>query len=190
MNESDQLKQKLPTEHQNSVDALVRRTRGIQDEISQLITLYQMKTHSIFASAEAWPASTLRIVAEQCGVQYPDADIVISADENLCGYYNDFLLQMALACLLTNSVQAGADRICLTAREDGKTILFSVSDNGPGFADAILAGERVSCRLGGTGLGLYFSELVARHHKRGSLEGVMTLTNPDTGGGEVTLTIP
>lgn len=190
MSESDRLKQQLPSEHQSSVDALVRRTRGIQDEISQLITLYQMKTHSIFSSEEAWPASTLRIVAEQCGVQYPGIRIETSADENLSGFYNDFLLQMALACLVTNSAQAGAGVVCLHAEEEGRAIHFTVTDDGPGFPESVLAGERVSRRLGGTGLGLYFSELVAKHHKRGSREGHVNLSNPGEGGGEVTLTIP
>ncbi len=200
--ESDLLLQTLPDEHKAPLSSLLRRTRGIQEEISQLITLYQMKSHSIFSSEEAWPLSTLRIVAEQIQMQHPDVAIECHADDNLSGWYNDFLMQMALACLITNSIQAGACRIRLNAEQSVDGLSFTVADDGPGFPPEVLAGERVSHKVGGTGLGLYFSELVALHHKSqnksrqtshqksGPSEGTLTLSNPADGGSQAVLRLP
>lgn len=200
--ESDLLLQTLPEEHKAPLSSLLRRTRGIQEEISQLITLYQMKSHSIFSSEESWPLSTLRIVAEQIQVQHPDVTIELHADDDLTGWYNDFLVQMALVCLVTNSIQAGARTIRLSASQGADGIRFMVADDGPGFPPQVLAGERVSHKVGGTGLGLYFSELVAlhhkthhksqpiSHHKSGRSEGSLTLSNPECGGSQAVLRLP
>ncbi|HBS42882.1 MAG TPA: hypothetical protein DEA26_09390 [Oceanospirillales bacterium] len=188
--ESERIRQAVPPSYTDSMDALLKRTRGIQSEISQLITLYQMKSHSIFTSDEAWPQSTLRMVTEQALVQYPGVQIHITEGDDSPGFYNDFLVQMALACMVTNSVQAGATEVRLQVKTEGGTLMFSVSDNGPGFPDNILAGERISRRIGGTGLGLYFSELVARHHHRGQQKGHVSLSNNPEGGAQVTLTLP
>lgn len=196
--ESDQLLQTLPDEHKAPVSALLRRTRGIQEEISQLITLYQIKSHSLFSSEEAWPLSTLRVVAAQIQLQYPDIHIRIEAADHFSGWYNDFLMQMALVCLITNSAQAGAKNIRLHAEQEAEGLAFSVIDDGPGFPPEVLAGERVSRRIGGTGLGLYFSELVAlhhkshkkHHHKHGCGEGSLTLDNPTSGGARARILLP
>jgi signal transduction histidine kinase len=98
-----------------------------------------------------------------------DADemLEIDADRNQ--------LYRILANLVRNAMQIleGAGKIAapaieVSARQDGKDVLISVSDNGPGVAprarDNLFKAFQGSARVGGTGLGLAISAELARAH--------------------------
>ncbi len=81
-----------------------------------------------------------------------------------------------------NAVEAGADRITLTARkepaaEDGGLMVIEVADNGPGLPEAarkhLFQPFTGSARPGGTGLGLAIAREIMRTHA-GDIELVTT----------------
>jgi len=99
-------------------------------------------------------------------------------------------LRQVLINLVLNAAQALGDRgrIRIEARRDADRLILTVSDDGPGFPEAILrAGVRpfASSRDGGTGLGL----LMVKRFVAG-LDGRLTLANREDGGARVTLEIP
>lgn len=100
-------------------------------------------------------------------------------------------LRQALINLIINAAQALAERpghIAIAAQKQGKRLLLSVSDNGPGFPPMLLTyGIRpfASYREQGTGLGLLMVQRFVR-----SLNGEVKLTNLEPHGACVTLRLP
>jgi signal transduction histidine kinase len=77
--------------------------------------------------------------------------------------------------------------IRIQTEDDSVSLIFE--DNGPGFSPEVLPllfDGRVKGRgSDGHGLGLAFIDAVARAH-----DGTVTAANPETGGAQVTVTLP
>ncbi|GAA5126301.1 ATP-binding protein [Alloalcanivorax gelatiniphagus] len=114
-------------------------------------------------------------------------------------YYNEFgedvdiasdsAIKQSLHNVLDNALEASRQRVSLTARRRGDELVLTVSDDGPGFSDAMLArlGRPYHSTKGraGSGLGLFLVVNVAR-----TLGGGLEARNRPQGGAEVTLSLP
>ncbi len=116
------------------------------------------------------------------------------------------LLQSVLATLLCNIMQlkqqgeesvSSVKLVCSTQQIDAVTFLkISLEDDGPGL-DSELWGRyapqqsAVQFDSGNSGLGLYFSHLVAEHHCVEGVNGFLQLGESHTlGGASISLFIP
>jgi two-component system sensor histidine kinase RegB len=108
------------------------------------------------------------------------ADLQVAADSTL---------RQMLFNVLDNALDASPGRVELAVEVTGDQIVFTVSDNGPGFSPAILqnAGRPYNTSKGraGGGLGLFLVFNVAR-----SLGGQVSISNRAAGGAEVVIKIP
>jgi signal transduction histidine kinase len=120
----------------------------------------------------------------------PGADIAFEADvpEDLQVDADPDQLSRILVNLVRNAVQAlsqagassGRPRIKVTARREGKTVIISVQDNGPGIPERVrvdlFTPFQGSSRKGGAGLGLSIAAELARLHG-----GTITLDEAEDG---------
>lgn len=180
----------IPPEHHATLQPLLSRTRRVHQDSMQLVTLYRLKERGNFSPEDAWPADTVRHALECLEVHYVDLNINVDIDSACQGYYNDFLMQMALTNVMTNSAQAGATELNIRAREEGTGLIIYIEDNGPGFSEGYLRGDVESEKTRGTGLGLYFTDLIIKHHSSASHPAEMRLENLASGGASVTLMLP
>lgn len=97
--------------------------------------------------------------------------IVVTSEPNLAIDGDVVQLDRALDNLVVNALQATASvrtagRVALEARRCAHEVLVTVSDDGPGFHGAVLAGARtlVTTKAGGLGLGLAMVRKVAGAH--------------------------
>ena len=102
---------------------------------------------------------------------------------------------MVLLPLLENAVQHGISprpeggQLELDIRRDGRSLLMTVSDDGPGFADAVLEGDEVTKAPGDPphiGLENTRSRLAMLYGE----DGTLTLENPPEGGARVVVRVP
>ena len=98
-------------------------------------------------------------------------------------------IKQSLYNVLDNALEAARERVTLTVRRDGDALVLAVSDDGPGFSDAMLTrlGRPYRSTKGrpGSGLGLFLVVNVAR-----TLGGGVRAHNRPQGGAEVVLTLP
>lgn len=79
--------------------------------------------------------------------------------------FDDYLVKLALLDALRNALRHAQARVALAlSRPAAGGICFSISDDGPGFPQDVLAGADIVTSGTGTGLGLSFVRLIAARH--------------------------
>ena len=102
---------------------------------------------------------------------------------------SDSALKQMVSNVLDNALEASAQKLSLAVARDDHTLILTVTDDGAGFADAMLVhfGKPYQSSKGqpGRGLGLFLVVNVAR-----TLGGSVTARNKPEGGAVVTITLP
>lgn len=117
-------------------------------------------------------------------------------DEDLTWYFDRELVSGVISHALNNAVRYTLDKLRLSVRSTGDELVIRVEDNGSGYTDSLLeTGNAVSKGVdfasGSTGLGLFFSSMVAKLHKHRGNIGSMSLENGGQyGGGCFVLRLP
>ena len=179
----------IPEQYHALLKPILQNTNRLQNDTMQMMTLFRLEKERDFPMDDAWPHDTALDAIESTQLQFPNIRFVNDIAEDIQGIYSEDLIHLALVTLITNSAQAGATRIRLTAVEDnGLTI--RVEDNGHGFDQSVLNGEQITTKNGGSGLGLYLIRQIAEHHSRDDNPGRVRCSNLPKGGAEVTLYLP
>lgn len=117
-------------------------------------------------------------------------ELILECPEDLCYRFDKALIYGVLDNALNNAVRYTHSKIMLKASGCDDYLVLSVQDNGDGYPDNMLLQESSgSCETeidmagGTTGLGNYFSQIVAGLHKADKKKGYTSLTNGSELGG-------
>ena len=180
---------RIPKRYHNHLLPILQRTTRLKNDTMQMVSLFRIEQKQSFPMDDAWPRDTVTDAIEATSLQFPTLKFENRIGEDCQGFYNENLLLLALVTLITNSAQAGATDIILSAEEnDGLTL--RIEDNGHGFAPAILRGEKDTTKSQGSGLGLYFVQLIAAHHGDDVRRGRVEYGNRPQGGAFVSIFLP
>ena len=146
------------------------------------------------------PNHVPQLIEEAVALCRPDCDrqrvtLSVQVDRAVPPVVCDALqVQQVIVNLLRNSIEAIADArkrdgkiVVQVMRQGTDSILFRVTDNGPGFDETLLGKQIVpftTTKALGLGLGLSLSRSIVESHG-----GRLTLGG-DSGGAEVTFTLP
>ncbi len=115
--------------------------------------------------------------------------IEYACDEALTGYFDREMISGVVNNVINNAYRYSKDKILLTAKQEQDYLVISVQDNGRGYPESMRTNVQsaqtgVNFQTGSTGLGLYFSSLVAGIHKNKDKTGFITCNNKgiDEGG--------
>ena len=117
-------------------------------------------------------------------------------DPALYWQFDEDLVGGIISHALNNAVHYTKDKVRLVIRESGGMLELRVEDNGSGYParmvqQGIDAMHGTDFQGGSTGLGLYFSAMVAKMHHRRGKTGEIRLENGGTyGGGCFVLRLP
>lgn len=129
-------------------------------------------------------------------LDYLGITLNLDIDEDLTWYFDRELVSGVVSHALNNAAHYTKDRLRLSVKEEDGELVVRVEDNGSGYPDSVLkAGDAVSKGVsfssGSTGLGLYFTAMVAKLHKNRGKVGSMALENGgEYGGGCFILRLP
>ncbi|MEN9464167.1 MAG: hypothetical protein RL217_348 [Pseudomonadota bacterium] len=180
----------IPSQYHVHIFPILQRTLRLKNDTMKMVSLFRMEQKQNLISDDAWPLDTANGAIEVTQIQFPNLNIEnhIAADSQ--GFYNDNLVMLALVTLITNSAQAGSTKIVLTA-QDQDGLMLKIEDNGHGFPESILKGEKATTKAEGSGLGLHFVRLIAEHHQQGNKKGHIELGNlTQNAGAFVCLYLP
>jgi K+-sensing histidine kinase KdpD len=121
-------------------------------------------------------------------------DIELQCSADLFWSFDKELIMGILDNMLNNEYLYTKNKLMVSARREEEYLVIRLEDDGPGYPDCFLMDSRrksgsaeshVSFLTGSTGLGLYFSVLVAKSHKREGREGFIRTMNGGTYNGSV-----
>ncbi|TCS74010.1 histidine kinase/DNA gyrase B/HSP90-like ATPase [Sulfuritortus calidifontis] len=174
----------------------VKRLNG---NLIQLLTLYKVDQKFYpFDLAENSLEEFLVEIGQQSAtlLSTHNAELAIDVDSALYWYFDRDLVTGVVSHALNNASRYSRGKLHLSAAEADGGLEIRVEDNGSGYPQAMIeaghaANRGVSFGDGSTGLGLYFSALVAQMHKNRGQAGRIRLENGGRlGGGCFVLWLP
>lgn len=183
---------------QKTAQALYEAQR-VNNHLIQLLALY--KIDQAFYPFDPRELSLADLAREALARALPLAEskgIALDSDcpEDLFGWFDYELVFGVVVQAMHNALHYSRGKVLLTAAASEGGILIQIEDDGPGFPEFLLeqgnAAQRgISFETGGTGLGLYFAQVVARLHQAGNASGGIRLENGGRlGGGCFSLYLP
>lgn len=117
-----------------------------------------------------------------------DIALEIDADLDLYWYFDEDLVSGVIGNAINNAMRYTRDRIVIGAEELDKKLVLRIEDNGSGYPCQLIRQQDnlargVNFHEGNTGLGFYFSTLVARMHRNHGYVGELELQNGGSLGG-------
>ena len=148
--------------------------------LTHLLLFYKAERGSLGIDLNARvPADLLEELVAGVSTQ---AGITITADTSnapTLWYYDEHLIRLVLTDAVYNALRHAKTSVHLSATEANNQLHFVVSDDGPGYPEAML-GKPIAMQemtREGTGLGLHLANHIAALHKTAVQEGRIELSN-------------
>jgi two-component system, OmpR family, sensor histidine kinase SenX3 len=177
-----------------SYDGLVQmnlEAKRMNDKLVQLLALYKLGQNLYpfdpqFLSLQEY----MQTIAAQNNdaLKFQGIKLDIQVEPDLCWYFDEDLVNGIVGNALNNASRYASGCICLSAKEIDGMLELRVEDDGDGYPDTVLQESidnmrSINFQTRSTGLGIYFSAIVARlHHNHGRL-GEIKLENGGLLGG-------
>lgn len=162
--------------------------------LTQLLLAQRQQMGTLQANIDSYcPGDLLDDLACDHRAMFPALSIEVDeAHSPNFWFYDEALVRLALANAIHNACRYTTAVVRLQAQEENGWLVFSVSDDGPGYPHEMLQlqAEREPLQVSsdGTGLGLYLAAEIARLHQNAGREGRVELGN--NGGAMLKLWIP
>lgn len=173
--------------------------KRINSNLIQLLTLYKVGQQIYpFDPQSTSLADFLRNIAAQSSELLKSQGVTLECDcpPDLYWEFDEDLVTGVIGNAFNNAIHYTRDRVCLTAEEVDGELELRIEDNGAGYPPRMLresidSPRGVDFQGGSTGLGLYFSTVVARLHRQGGRCGEIRLENGGPlDGGRFILRLP
>ncbi len=157
----------------------------IRLNLVQLLALYRLRSEDQLVDVQE---HNLLDFIEECIAPFEECfaekgiAISIECDETAHWYFDADLIGAVVANALHNLYHQARTRVCFKVETDRHGLKLSVIDDGAGFPDTVLNDAaahrgRIQFHSGSTGLGLYFSQMIARAHRNRGECGWIRLDN-------------
>ena len=173
--------------------------KRVNSNLIQLLTLYKIGEHIYpFDARPVVLADFVGLVAAQSNELLKSQGVTLesTAESELYWDFDEDLVTGVIGNAFNNAIHYTKDRVRLSAAQVDGCLELRIEDNGSGYPKHMLD-ECADCMrgvdfaAGSTGLGLYFSAIVARMHRQGERCGEIRLENGGTlGGGCFILRLP
>lgn len=136
------------------------------------------------------------VMQNQSIMGYKGIAVTTECEDGCYWYFDRDLVSGILVNALNNAYNYTTDKIHVLSRVKDGMLEIRVEDNGRGYPQHMLQSNvtdnrGVSFATGSTGLGFYFSSLVAGMHKNAGKQGRLIIENGGTyGGGCFVVTLP
>jgi two-component system, OmpR family, sensor histidine kinase SenX3 len=177
--------------------------KRLNHSLIRLLTLYKAEKSQLLINIDYYSVSEfIEDIIVQNEPILRSKSIIIERDcpQNLFKTFDQGLVAGVLDNILNNAFRYTKDKVKISAREEGDYLALSIEDNGSGYPENMLVCKpqetdlsikKVDFGTGSTGLGLYFSLLVARSHRNRDRQGYISIVNGGSyGGGVFTIFLP
>jgi signal transduction histidine kinase len=178
---------------------MLYETQRINSNLVQLLTLYKLGQDRYPFSCDEHHLGdfTQELVAQNKHLlDSRQVQLEVECPTDLYWPFDRDLVAGVINHAFNNAIHYTRDRIRLTVSTQDDTLAIGLEDNGRGFPqhmldDGVAAMRGVDFTTGSTGLGLYFSAVIAKLHRNRDRCGDIELANGGPlGGGRFVLRLP
>ncbi len=170
---------------------MLYEVKRVNDNLIQMLAIYKIGNQFYpFDLAENSITDFVMEIFEQSKAMLNCSGLTLDMDfdEGLSWYFDHELVVGVVSHALNNATHYTKDKLSLSVKEENGELVIRVEDNGSGYPKSMLEtgkaiNEGVNFATGSTGLGLYFSSMVAKLHKNRGKTGNIYLENGGKFGG-------
>lgn len=159
--------------------------RRVNNNLAQLLTLYKcgQRIYPFDVQYICLKDFLSGIVAQYSELlRFREITLEAHVTPELHWYFDEDLVSAVIGNAINNAIRYTRDRICIYAEEKEGQLLLRIEDNGCGYPVAMLRDtndfmRRIDSLKDNTGLGFYFSTMVARMHQNHGRYGKLKLEN-------------
>jgi two-component system, OmpR family, sensor histidine kinase SenX3 len=192
-----------PCELYHKLYMLQYEAKRLNHSLIRLLTLYKANKSQLLLNIDYYSVSDFIddiILQNEPILISKSISIERDCPDNIFKAFDRGLVAGVLDNILNNAFRYTNDKIRICAREESDYLALSIEDNGSGYPEHMLicggqetgsSRTRVDFGTGSTGLGLYFSLLVAGSHRNRDKQGYISIVNGGNyGGGIFTIFLP
>lgn len=163
----------------------------LNQRIIELLSLLKLQNQDFRVSEdEHWLMDTLTPIQQHFKTHH-NLTIQLMFDDDVNGFYDEQLINIAIHNIASNAVKAGATELNVSVDESNPPSWSIIThDNGPGFPQEILETSNWHPQGTDNGLGLYLIAQCIRSHCRANECGDLSLSNAPEGGAKHILNFP
>ncbi|MBI3222919.1 MAG: HAMP domain-containing histidine kinase [Nitrosomonadales bacterium] len=178
---------------------MMYETKRINSNLIQLLTLYKVgeDLYPFDPLPQSLDEFALTVMAQhEPLLQSHGVTLELDYDDTAYWQFDEDLVGGVINHAINNAIHYTKDKIKLLIRESEGMLEMRVEDNGAGFPPLMLqegadAMHGTDFQGGSTGLGIYFSAMVAKmHHRKGRIGGIRLENGGSYGGGCFVLLLP
>ncbi len=166
-------------------------SKRVNDDLVELLAIYRIRNNQYSANIDEYSLSDFlheNIGQHEAMILNRKIDYKIDCSDELHWFFDRDLLTGVISNVINNLYKYTKDKLTISAVKEEKYLVIKIMDNGPGYPDDMLISnddnqKSISFDQASTGLGLYFSRLVAELHKNKSRHGFIKTTNEGIDGG-------
>ncbi len=166
-------------------------SKRVNDDLVELLAIYRIKNNQYVVNIDEYSVSdflTENIGQHEAMILNRKIEYDIACDDALMWFFDRDLLTGVISNVINNLYKYTKDKLRISARQEQDYLVIMIKDNGPGYPDNMLIDndenkKTINFDEASTGLGLYFSRLVAEVHKNKGRQGYISTTNDGIDGG-------
>ncbi|MGA3209146.1 MAG: HAMP domain-containing sensor histidine kinase [Syntrophales bacterium] len=176
--------------------------KRLNHSMIRLLSLYKKEKSQFIINVDYYPVDEIVddiIIQNKPLLSSKGIQIETDCPEGLFWTFDRNLVSGVLENVLNNCFRYTKDKVRISADKEGEYLLLRIEDNGRGYPECMLVHDKeelsykrtIDFDTGSTGLGIYFSMLVAKSHTNENREGYISILNGGAlGGGAFTIYIP
>ncbi len=176
--------------------------KRLNHSMIRLLSLYKKEKSQFAINVDYHPVDEIIddiVIQNKPLLSSKGIEIETYCPEGLFWTFDRGLVSGVLENVLNNSYRYTKDKVRVSADKEDEYLLLRIEDNGRGYPECMLVDDKeelsykrtIDFDTGSTGLGLYFSMLVAKSHTNENREGYISILNGGAlGGGAFTIYIP
>jgi two-component system, OmpR family, sensor histidine kinase SenX3 len=167
--------------------------KRVNDDLVGLLAIYRINNEQYSANIDEYSVREFlqeNISQHETMIRNRNIEETLECDKDLYWFFDRDLITGVISNVVNNLYKYTKDKLLISAFKEEGYLIITVQDNGPGYPENMLVSHNedelqtnISFDQANTGLGLYFSKLVAELHKNKGKNGYITTTNDGIDGG-------
>lgn len=170
--------------------------KRLNNSLIRLLSLYKAEKSQLVANIDYHAISEFLedvAVAHEILLASRGIKLLTECEDGLFRAFDRNLVEGVLDNIINNAFRYARNTVKIKASTDGDYLVIQIEDDGEGYPPAMLINENkqpefkqeIDFKTGSTGLGLYFSLMVAAMHVHQGKKGFISIVNGGSMGGGI-----